>query len=77
MGRPYFTTPGVPVDRVAALRKAFDATMKDPRFLADAEKIGAEVDPMTGAEVEALLAKIYKTDKNAVSMLQRAMPRVD
>lgn len=77
MGRPYFTTPGVPADRVAALRKAFDATMKDARFLADAEKIGAEVDPMTGAEVASLLAKIYKTDKNAVSMLQRAMPRVD
>lgn len=77
MGRPYFTTPGVPADRVAALRKAFDATMKDERFLADAEKAGAELGPMSGAEVEALLVKIYKTDADAVQMLQRVMPKVD
>lgn len=75
MGRPYFTSPGVPPERVAALRAAFDATMKDERFQADAGKMGAEIGPMTGAEVEALLAKIYKTDKSAVTMLQQVMPR--
>jgi tripartite-type tricarboxylate transporter receptor subunit TctC len=48
----------VPAERVAILRKAFDATMKDPAFLADAEKLQLPVDPLTGQEAEAVVAKM-------------------
>ena len=43
--------PGVPADRVQALRRAFDATMKDKEFLADANKLKLEIDPITGEQV--------------------------
>ena len=46
-GRPFFMPPNVPADRVAAIRRAFDATMKDKGFLEDAEKLKIEVDPLT------------------------------
>src|SRR5262245_25549573 len=47
-GRPYFLPPDVPAERVTALRRAFDATMKDPAFIAEAGKLQFEVDPLTG-----------------------------
>ena len=46
IGRPLFTSPGVPEERVKALRAAFDATMKDPDFLADAEKRDFDINPV-------------------------------
>ena len=55
-GRPYFVPPGVPEDRVQALRRAFDATMKDPEFLADAKKLSLEIDPITGEQAQQLIA---------------------
>jgi hypothetical protein len=48
MGRPYFAPPNVPADRVEALRRAFDATSKDPEFLADVKKQKMELSPLTG-----------------------------
>ena len=59
VGRPIGTTPGVPAERVAALRKAFDATLRDAAFLAEAEKAGMEIEPLTGLQVETMLAKAY------------------
>ncbi|MDB5597117.1 MAG: tripartite tricarboxylate transporter family receptor [Hyphomicrobiales bacterium] len=59
MGRPFATSPGVPADRLAALRKAFDATMKDPEFLAEAAKTQLEVEPLSGAQIETFLASAY------------------
>ena len=56
-GRPWLAPPGVPADRVEALRRAFDATMKDEAFLADAKKRNFVVDPRTGEQVEAVLRK--------------------
>jgi tripartite-type tricarboxylate transporter receptor subunit TctC len=61
MGRPFAMPPGVPADRVAALRAAFAATMKDPAFLADAKKLQLEVDPLSGEEIESLLKSAYAT----------------
>src|SRR5438309_1794201 len=46
LGRPLLTAPGVPPERVAALRKAFDETVVDPEFLADATKMEREIDPI-------------------------------
>ena len=66
MGRPFATPPGVPADRVAILRAAFEATLKDSAFLADAQKLQMEVDPLTGAEIEALLKTAYAAPRPIV-----------
>jgi tripartite-type tricarboxylate transporter receptor subunit TctC len=63
MGRPYLAPPGVPKDRADALRKAFADTMKDPDFLADAEKAALEITPVAGEEVEQLVKDLYQTPK--------------
>ena len=49
MGRPFAMPPNVPADRVAILRQAFEATLKDPAFIADAARLQMEIDPLTGA----------------------------
>ena len=53
-GRPFAAPPGIPADRKAALRAAFDATMKDAEFVSEAKKAGLEVSPITGAEIDGL-----------------------
>ncbi len=63
MGRPYLAPPGVPADRAAALRQAFMDTMKDPEFLAEAEKSQLEITPVPGEEVEKLVKDLYQTPK--------------
>jgi tripartite-type tricarboxylate transporter receptor subunit TctC len=65
-GRPFAAPPGTPPARLAILRKAFDDTMKDPRFVAEAAKAQLEIDPMTGVEIEAMLKKAYGSPKNIV-----------
>jgi tripartite-type tricarboxylate transporter receptor subunit TctC len=59
MGRPFVAPPGVPADRVAALRAAFDATVKDAAFLAEAKAQKMEIDPVSGAEINALLERVH------------------
>jgi tripartite-type tricarboxylate transporter receptor subunit TctC len=66
MARPFAAPPGVPPDRAQALQAAFDATMKDPDFLAEAAKLGLDVAPMTGAAVLALLKEVYAEPKDVV-----------
>jgi tripartite-type tricarboxylate transporter receptor subunit TctC len=61
IGRPIATTPGVPVDRVAALRKAFDETLRDPAFVADAEKQRLEIRPMSGDALADLIKQVIET----------------
>jgi tripartite-type tricarboxylate transporter receptor subunit TctC len=58
VGTSFFTTPGAPADRVAALRHAFDETMKDPEFLSEAGKQQLSVGPMTGQELQAVIASV-------------------
>jgi tripartite-type tricarboxylate transporter receptor subunit TctC len=58
VGSAFFTTPGVPADRLTALRRAFDATMKDPEFLAEVEKTRLAVSPMTGEDLQKLVAEV-------------------
>ena len=72
MSRPYFTTPGVPPARLAALQKALMDTMKDPGFIADAQKMGIDIDPMNGQDIHALLDRIYKTPPEAIEAAKRA-----
>jgi tripartite-type tricarboxylate transporter receptor subunit TctC len=71
-GRPYFTTPGVPKARVAALRKAFDDTMKDPKFLADARKQKLEINPVAGDVVQKEIAELYESPKEVVEGAKHA-----
>jgi tripartite-type tricarboxylate transporter receptor subunit TctC len=61
MGRPYLAPPNVPKDRVQALRTAFMDTMKDPEFLAAAEKAKLEITPVTGEAIEKLVQEVYQT----------------
>jgi tripartite-type tricarboxylate transporter receptor subunit TctC len=61
MGRPYLAPPDVPADRAAALRKAFMDTMQDKDFLAEAEKQKLEITPVSGEEVQKLVAEVYAT----------------
>jgi len=72
LGRPYFVHEGVPADRVQALRRAFDATMKDKDLLADAEKQGLEANPATGEEMQEMLKKVYATPKDVINRLAEA-----
>jgi tripartite-type tricarboxylate transporter receptor subunit TctC len=72
-GRPYFLPPGVPAERVQALRRAFDATMKDDGFAADAAKIGFAVDPLTGEQVQAAVAALAHTPPDAVARVRAAL----
>jgi len=66
MGRPFFAPPDVPADRLAALRRAFELTLKDPQFLADAEKMGVEVQHVGGAAIQTLLEKIYASPREII-----------
>jgi tripartite-type tricarboxylate transporter receptor subunit TctC len=68
VARPYAAPPGVPADRIAALRKAFDDTMKDKAFLDEAQKTDLEVQPVSGADVQALVADIYKSSPEVVKI---------
>jgi tripartite-type tricarboxylate transporter receptor subunit TctC len=63
MGRPFLAPPGLPRDRAEALRRAFDETMKDPEFLADATRTQLEITPVAGEEVEKLVTELYQTPK--------------
>jgi len=59
LGRPYVTSKQIPADRLAALRTAFDATMKDTEFLAAADKQRLNINPATGIEAEKIIEQIY------------------
>ena len=58
----------MPADRVKLLREGFNATMKDAKFLADAEKMKLLVTPMTGEDVEKALVELYKSPPEVVAM---------
>jgi len=64
MGRPFLAPPGVPADRTATLRKGFMNTMKDPGFLAEAEKMRLEINPVSGDAVQAIVQDVYQTPKS-------------
>lgn len=72
-GRPYILPPGVPADRVAMLRKAFADVLKDKEFLADAEKLRLTIDPVSGEEVQALVAKVFAAPERIVERAKEAM----
>jgi tripartite-type tricarboxylate transporter receptor subunit TctC len=72
-GRPFVAPPGIPTDRRDALRAAFDATLKDPAFLDDSQRARQSLDPLTGAQIEALIHRAYKASPSAVQRAARIL----
>ncbi len=66
MARPFVAPPGIPADRAKALQDAFAATMVDPAFVAEAAKLGLDVNPLTAPQVRALLDEAYATPKDVI-----------
>jgi hypothetical protein len=77
LGRPYAAPPNIPVERVTAIRRAFDAVLKDKRFLAEAEKQQLEVAPVTGEEVQQLIVKMYQSPPDVVAAAKAAITHAD
>jgi len=69
--------PGVPADRVAALRKAFDALMKDPAFLADAKKRKLEIGPHNATQITALVNKISAASPELITRVKKAIGQIE
>jgi tripartite-type tricarboxylate transporter receptor subunit TctC len=75
MGRPFVAPPEVPADRIAALRQAFEATLRDPAFLEDAKKQNLNVVPIAGQEMADIVANAYKTPPEIVKRTVQALGR--
>jgi tripartite-type tricarboxylate transporter receptor subunit TctC len=73
MSRPYVLPPGVPAERVAALRTAFERLVQDPAFLAEMQRTGTEVRYMSGVEMERLIARVYAFPPDIVARMNDAI----
>ena len=72
-GRPFVLPPGVPADRVAALRKGFMTALSDKSLLAEADKMKLDVDPTSGDDMQALAAKLYATPQRVIERAKAAL----
>lgn len=72
-GRSVFTPPGVPGDRIAALRAAFDATMKDASFIEDAKKRNTPIEPQSGDSLQRTAAEVLRAPPEVVAIVRRIM----
>jgi len=72
-GRAVFLPPETPADRVDALRQAFDATMQDPQFLAEAEKRQIPIEPQPGAALDKIAAEVVRASPAAVTLARQLM----
>ena len=77
LGQPYVAPPGVPADRLAILRDAFAATLKDPAFLADAAKIRFAIEPMSAADVAHIVHETVAAPPDIVAEAKAAMGLAD
>jgi hypothetical protein len=73
VARPMLAPPGVPADRIAALRVAFAALAQDQQFLADAQKLKLDVAPVTGPEVDKVISVITSASAETAQRLQKAI----
>jgi len=72
IGRPFLTPPDVPADRVEALQRAFDQTMQDPAFVADAQRAGLDIHPRNAAVVTEIIRKAAATPRDLLAAARRA-----
>jgi tripartite-type tricarboxylate transporter receptor subunit TctC len=73
ISRPLAAAPGVPQDRVEILRRAFDATLKAPEFLADVQKTGFDINPMTGEDVQDGIEHVINAPKDVIARSKAAI----
>ena len=73
IGRPYIMSKSVPAERMAILRKAFDETVKDPAFVADATKLNMPVAPKTAAEALAIVQSVYAAPDDVAAEARKIM----
>jgi len=73
VGRPILTAPGVPADRVRALRKAFDDTLKDPDYLAAAKKANMYLNPIGGEELQGIVNRIVSASPETIEKVKAAI----
>jgi len=73
MAWPFAAPPGTPVERVAALRQAFDETLRDRDYLAEAERLNLEITPVPGERIQSLIADVYRTTSAEISAKIGAM----
>ena len=71
--RPFVLPPGTPKERVQALRRAFQETLKDPAFLAEAEKAKLTLDPVTGDELEKMVGELFTLDAALLGKLKEVL----
>jgi tripartite-type tricarboxylate transporter receptor subunit TctC len=72
IGTAFFTTPDVPAERVAVLRRAFDATMKDHELLSEAQKLQVAVNPMTGEDLQKLVVSVSDLSPDMLEKVRAA-----
>jgi tripartite-type tricarboxylate transporter receptor subunit TctC len=75
MARPFAAPPGLPEDRKAALLAAFDQTVKDSEFLAEAKRLNLDVNPVNASAIDAMLAELYATPKDVLEKAAQAISR--
>jgi tripartite-type tricarboxylate transporter receptor subunit TctC len=73
IGKPTIAGPGVPKERVALLRKAYEETMTDPAFLADAERIGVPIHPVSGEELQSVVKRIAEMPPARIAAAKAAL----
>jgi tripartite-type tricarboxylate transporter receptor subunit TctC len=73
LARPYIAPPGVPADRVEALRRAFLATMHDPEFLAETNAMGLTIDPTSGAQMQQIVTGNYALPASVIRKVRKAL----
>jgi tripartite-type tricarboxylate transporter receptor subunit TctC len=71
VGRPFIASPAVPAERVRILRDAFNATMQDPQFMAEAQKLRLPISPKTGEEALKVVEEIYATPDEIVAAARK------
>lgn len=71
--RSYIAPPGTQPAQLATLRAAFDATMKDKQFLEDADRMRVDIDPLSGAQVQDVVAKLYASPRDIVERAKKAI----
>ncbi len=73
LSRPIAAPPDVAPERLAILRQAFDATVKDPAFVADARKLGAAIDAMPGGQVQSIVGEVLSTPGSVIALVKTAL----
>jgi hypothetical protein len=72
VGRPYVAPPGVAADRLKILRSGFAAAFKDKQYIAEADKMRIDIEPLEGDKVQALIARLYASPADIIERAQRA-----